>query len=407
MLINCPECELQLSDKASFCPHCGYTMRPGVIYRPRTNKRRRLPNGFGQITELKKANLRNRFRVMVTVGKTSTGRPIAKLLKPEAYFATYNEAYQALIEYNKNPYDLSASISVAELYEKWTSDYFPTLKSDSSARTITAAWLYCSSIYDMRASDVRARHIKGCMEDGVANIKGEERRPSAGTKSRIKSLFNLMLDYAVEYEIVDRNYARTFNVSDDIVKETEEAKRGHIPFTEEEIETLWDNIDVKQYVDVILFQCYSGWRPQELGLLRLENINWENGTIIGGMKTEAGTNRVVPIHPKVRHIVKRKYKEAMELGSEYLFNCTDSRGDMKLTYDKYQKRFMKIVGELKLNDQHRAHDPRVHFTTMAKKYKLDEYAIKYIVGHSISDITERVYTQREIEWLIEEIKKIK
>lgn len=54
----------------------------------------------------------------------------------------------------------------------------------------------------------------------------------AGTKSRIKSIFNLMLDYALEYEIVDRNYARTFNLSDDIIKEKAEAKRQHIPFTD-------------------------------------------------------------------------------------------------------------------------------------------------------------------------------
>lgn len=44
---------------------------------------------------------------------------------------------------------------------------------------------------------------------------------------------------------------------------------------------------------------------------------------------------------------------------------------------------------------------------MAKKYKVDEYALKYMVGHSITDITERVYTQREYEWLAEEIEKIK
>lgn len=41
-----------------------------------------------------------------------------------------------------------------------------------------------------------------------------------------------MLDYALEYEIVDRNYARTFNLSDDIIKEKAEAKRQHIPFTD-------------------------------------------------------------------------------------------------------------------------------------------------------------------------------
>lgn len=409
MLIKCPECELQVSDKAVSCPHCGFVLRQNAYQRPprRSNKHKKLPNGFGQISEIKDYNLRNRFRAMVTVGKTTTGRPICKPLKPVAFFRTYNDAYMALVEYNKNPYDLDDSISVAELYERWTNDYFKTLKSESSARTITCAWAYCSSVYNMRASDVRARHIKGCMDEGTAKIKGKEQHASAGTKARIKSMFNLMLDYALEYEIVDRNYARTFNVSDEIVKEKEETKRGHIPFTENEMEILWDNINTKQYVDVILFQCYTGWRPQELGLLRLEDIDLEAGTMVGGIKTEAGTNRVVPIHPRIRHIVEQKYKEAEELGSEYLLNCTGSRSGLKLTYDKYQKRFVKVIGELKLNDQHRAHDPRMHFITMAKKYKLDEYAIKYIVGHAIQDVTEKVYTKREIDWLKEEIEKIK
>ena len=35
-----------------------------------------------------------------------------------------------------------------------------------------------------------------------------------------------MLDYALEYEIVDRNYARTFELSGDIVKEVEENKQA-------------------------------------------------------------------------------------------------------------------------------------------------------------------------------------
>lgn len=43
---------------------------------------------------------------------------------------------------------------------------------------------------------------------------------------------------------------------------------------------------------------------------------------------------------------------------------------------------------------------------MAKKNKVDEYAIKYIIGHAITDITEKTYTKRNIEWLKEEIEKI-
>lgn len=52
------------------------------------------------------------------------------------------------------------------------------------------------------------------------------------------------------------------------------------------------------------------------------------------------------------------------------------------------------------------HD-RKTFITLAKKYKVDEYAIKYIVGHQINDITEKTYTEREFSWLVEEIEKIK
>lgn len=413
MLIQCPECELQVSDKALSCPHCGYPMQPNVKTRkPRNknNKRRRLPNGFGQISEIKNRNLRNPFRAMVTVGKTPEGRPICKPLKPESYFPTYNDAYTALVEYNKNPYDLEPSITVKELYEKWTDEYFPTLKSDSSTRTITSAWVYCSSVYDMRAIDLRARHIKGCIDNGIAIIKGEEKTPSASIKSRIKSLFNLMLDYALEYEIVDKNYSRTFNISDDIIQEKEATKRGHIPFTDKEIETLWENESKVSYVDVVLIQCYSGWRPQELGLIRLENVDLVEGIFKGGMKTDAGTDRIVPIHSKIKPLVEKRYEEAVAIGSEYLINCTDThthRSSYMFTYDKYQQRFKKIRDRLNLNQDHRAHDGRKHFITTAKKHNVDEYAIKYMVGHAINDITEKIYTQRELTWLKEEIEKIK
>lgn len=408
MLLKCPECDLPVSDKAFNCPHCGFPMQTtSKPQKAKSNKRKRLPNGFGQITELKNTNLRNKFRAMICVGKTEKGRPISKLLKPNAYFSTYNEAYAALVEYHKNPYDLEPDITVKELYEQWTSYYFPTLKSESSTRTITAAWAYCSEIYNMRAKDVRARHIKGCMEDGTTVIKGKVNHPSASIKSRIKSLFNLMLDYALEFEIVDKNYARTFVISENIINEQEVNTQGHIPFSEKEMEILWDNVDKVKYVDIILIQCYSGWRPQELGLILLENVDLQNWTFVGGMKTNAGTERMVPIHPKIRHLVKKIHDEAIMLGSEYLINCTDStKTGLKMTYDKYNKRFMKIRDLLELNPEHRPHDPRKHFVTMAKKHNVNEYAIKRIVGHSISDITEKIYTERDEDWLVTEMLKI-
>lgn len=412
MLKKCPECELNVSDKALTCPHCGYPLCENI--KPRetkksTKRRRRLPNGFGQISEIKGRNLRKPFRAMVTIGKDSHGNYVIKPLKPESYFETYNDAYMALVEYNKNPYDLDNRITVKELYERWSAEYFEEYKNPSTRRTIESAWSYCSMIYDMRAIDLRARHIKGAMENGIAEVNGAIRHASADKKARIKSMFNLMLDYALEYEIVDKNYARTFDLSNDIIQEREATKRGHIPFTGDEIAKLWNSIDDIEWVDVVLYQCYSGWRPQELGLIELENVDIVNWTVTGGMKTDAGRNRIVPVHPRLRPVIQKHYDKAVALGSKYLFNCTDTqthRSSLMLTYDKYSQRYEKIRDRLGLNPEHRAHDGRKHFITQAKKANLDEYAIKYIVGHAINDITEKVYTEREIAWLVDEISKI-
>ena len=191
-LIKCPECELQVSDKALSCPHCGYPMKSSADA-PKGRgkakpKHRRLPNGFGSITELKNRNLRNRFWCRACVGKTPYGKPILKPLKPDAYFNTYNEAYEALVEYNKNPYDLDLSMTVEELYDKWTDEYFKNT-SDAYIRTITSSWQYCSSIYSMRAKDVRARHIKGCMDEGF-RIETRGKKKRGERKSRLGNRIN-------------------------------------------------------------------------------------------------------------------------------------------------------------------------------------------------------------------------
>lgn len=351
---------------------------------------------------------------MVTVGKNINGRPIAKPLKPESYFATYNEAYRALMDYNRNPYDLDDDIRVSELYEKWTDEYFKDLSSDTSARTITSAWAYCSAIYDMRVKDVRARHLKGCMEDGYrietrGKDKGQKKYPSATTKSRMKSLFNLMFDYAYEYELVDRNYARSFEISKEVVQEMEENKRDHIPFTEEEINVLWNNVDRVKFVDWILIQTYMGWRPQELAILKIDEVDLDNWTITGGMKTDAGKQRTIPIHSRIQPLVKRNYEFAMSIGSERLFNDKGQThaGRWELTYDKYANRFKKVIESLNINPNHRPHDPRGTFVTRIRKEGVEKDAVKALVGHKADDITESAYTTRDIEWLRLDIEKLK
>ncbi|MCD8372224.1 MAG: tyrosine-type recombinase/integrase [Clostridia bacterium] len=408
MLIVCSECGLQVSDKALTCPHCGFPMKPDAIKKVRrgTNKRRRLPNGFGQISEIKGRNLRKPFRVLVPAGKATNGHPISKPLKPISYFSTYNEAYQALIEYHNSPIDLNESITVLELYEKWSVEYYESIKSRAQINSIKRAWKFCSSVYDIKVTDLRVRHIKACIEEGVYPETNEP--TNKYNKNFIKTLFNLMLDYAMENEYIEKNPSRMFALSDKIIEELNTTENEHIPYTDEEMNKLWSNVESFNGIDMILIQCYSGWRPRELCALKISNVDLENRTFIGGMKSKAGTNRTVPIHSKIFPFVEKRYNAAIRIGSDFLFNniSLDNRAE-PFTYNTFKNMYDRLKIVLKLDTEHRPHDGRKHFVTMAKKYNLDEYAIKYIVGHAINDITEKIYTQRDKKWLSKEIEKIK
>lgn len=374
----------------------------------------KLPNGYGSVTKLS-GNRRKPYLARVTLGWTldqETGKAIQNRV-PIGTYKTKKDALQALAEYAANPYDIqNENITLQELYGKWTQSYFATLESDSSERTITSVWKYCHSLYGMRVKDLRARHIKGVMEDGYiirdrGKDKGKKITPTAGVKARIKSMFNLMLDYALEYELVDKNYARTFEVSDDIIREREEAKRGHIIFQESELDILWDNLYRVKFVDWILIQCYMGWRPQELATLELSAVNLDQWYMQAGMKTPAGKQRVVPIHSRIKELVQKNYDEAVALGSTRLLNDPEAvKGGMHITYDKYAGRFDKVIEYLGLNPEHRPHDPRKTFITRAKKAGIDNNAIKAMAGHKIQDITESAYTDRDIEWLRSDLEKM-
>lgn len=191
--------------------------------------------------------------------------------------------------------------------------------------------------------------------------------------------------------------------------EIEKTRNPHIPFSDTELERLWKNLNEIKYVDILLIQCYMGWRPKELGLIELKNVDLKKHSIMGGIKTAAGIDRTVPIHSKILNLVERRYSEATALGSHFLFNCTDPKSKYDyspFSYDRYKTRFNNIIKKLGLNPEHRPHDGRAHFVTNAKRYKVDEYAIKYMVGHSITDVTEKIYTKRDSKWLHEEIEKI-
>lgn len=115
------------------------------------------------------------------------------------------------------------------------------------------------------------------------------------------------------------------------------------------------------------------------------------------MKTEAGTDRTVPIHEKVRHIVKRHYDPERR----YLFR---NEKNEFMTYDQYRGRFKHIMSQLKMS--HTPHETRHTFITCAKTKRMNENILKMIVGHEIRDITESVYTHRPLSDFVEAIALI-
>ena len=386
MLVPCKECQMQISDKAPFCPHCGLPRKNTT--RAISRKRKKLPNGFGRITKIP-SNKRKPYRAMVTVGKDELGRPIGKLLTPIAYFETYNAAYEALLAYHKKPYDINQNITVKEVYDRWTKEYFPTV-SQSAIYQVRSAWKYCSEVHNELMRDIRIRHIKYCIEEGcVIRKNGNISYPSKDMQGRIKVMWNQLFDYALEYEWADKNYAREYK------RKTEgPVRKSHQSYSDEEMRLLWENKD-DYIVSLILIQCYSGLRPTELLTLKAKNISLEKNIMIGGIKTKAGKERTIPIHPLIKPLIETNLK----MGYETLAK--------PMHYNELRRQYNEKIERIMAGGNHKLHDGRKHFVTLAKKYKVDDFAIKRIVGHAINDITEKTYTDRSSDWLLSEISKIK
>lgn len=341
----------------------------------------KLPNGYGTVYKLS-GRRRKPWVARKTKGWALDGEKAKQEYITIGYYATRTEALNALANYNQNPYDINASnITFAEVYEKWSEQRFEGI-TESACKQWANAYRHCAPLHDMRFKDIRTSHLEGVLSD--ANV-------GSPTKQKMKMLYGQLYRFAIKHEITDKNYAE---LCDNI--KSDGRKYEHSAYTDDEINLLWNNLDCP-YVDLILIGIYSGWRPKELITLKTSDIDLEAGVMHGGMKTAAGKNRIVPIHPKIRPLIEKHFNPDYEL----LF--TDEYGKI-LTYARYNYRFTKINNKFDMS--HSPHDTRHTFITLGKHYGMDEYILKIIVGHAINDITEKVYTHRTTDELIEEIKKI-
>lgn len=371
----------------------------------------RRENGRGTVE--KTNSKKNPFKAKVPVGtKIDKNGKTQAVYKTLGTFPTREEAENALADFSRTPYDITNSVKTfADLYEAWSKYYFSTLKGDSSMRTVTSAYAYCSGLYDMPVRKIGPGHIRDAMEQGyviptTGKDKGQKRYASINTQERIKSMCNLMFDYALERNLVLTNPARAFKI-DKLLQEIEQKTKKKKPFSDADVELLWEYHEMVPFADIVLIGIYSGFRPQELVLLRTENVFLNEGYIIGGIKTSNGIDRVVPIHPKIKELVAFRYQQATELyHSEFLLNIPYGSSFKPFTYDTYESRFHNVMDALNLVG-FTPHCTRHTFASQAEMFGLRERAIKLIMGHSLKgDVTDYHYKHTGHKYLYDEICKI-
>ena len=378
MLVKCPECNHDVSDRANSCPKCGFPLQGVEIPTQQPKKRsrgkfRRLPNGFGSIKQLS-GKRRNPFAVYPPVKEfTLEGKPIQP--KAIGYYPTYNEAYTALADYNKEPYDLeSAGVTFENVYKAFY-EFKTGIVGKSSLTSYRTAYRYFEPLYNRAFRDIKTKDYQAIIDTIPYGYS---------TSDNCKKLLTAMYRYAVQNDIVGTNYAEYV-----VIKKENDIEKG-VPFTEDELKRLWklrNDPDGK----LLIIMIYTGLRIGEI-----QGYNYTDGVIIGGIKTEAGRNRKIPVIDDIRPLV--------ESFDNFSFMPRTARNNNHIP------RVLKEAGCLfAANGQrHTSHDCRHTFSWLADKYKLDDLSKHMIMGHSLGkDVEKNVYGHRTIEELTEEMNKIK
>ena len=338
----------------------------------------RFPNGFGGVSKLS-GNRRKPYIVRITAGWTDEGKQIIKIL---GYYPSRADAIKALSSYNANPYDLNgAGKTMKEIYDLWE-DWVNTDKGRQLTNNYKSALHYSESLYDMKFVEIRKRHIQSLIDNCPKGYS---------TKKNIKILFNQLFKFAIDRELVQTNYAALCELP------AREYSRLHKPFEDEEIASLWANLG-EPAVSYALVYIYTGLRPAELLQIKTADVFLDKHYMTGGMKTAAGKNRVIPIADKIAPIIQKWY----DPGNVYL--CNSHRdGKPVLNYDRLRSHYWERCSLLA---DHLPHDGRHTCATLLDNAGVAKRTIQLILGHSAKDITERVYTHKTIDQLIEAVNKI-
>lgn len=353
----------------------------------------RLPNGYGTCYKLP-GNRRKPYIARAFVDRDENGRSIYQTI---GYFETRREGMDALVRHRDNPVTPKANITLGELYEEWSSKKYQKSErkkciSESTANNYRAAWKHIKNFENGRYikqqfKELRTAHwqkiIDKCDEDGL----------SRSSLAKIKILAGLLYGYAIQNDVANKNYAEFLELPG-----TESAKQER--FTDLEVKRIRDAADIVPWADTVLILIRTGMRISEMLNLTRFNVNLEHGLITGGIKTDAGKDRVVPIHPDIIKYIRKWHGK----GGERLI-C-DERG-RPLSAKSYREKLyypaLEAVGVRKLTP----HKCRHTFGSLLAEAGVDPLYIQKLIGHSDYAFTANTYAHPEVDALKKAINKMR
>ena len=275
-------------------------------------------------------------------------------------------------------------------------------------RGMISAYHNSKELYDKVYKDLRA-------SDFNSQLKNSKK--SYDVQRQMVNLYMNMDKSALEEDIIEKSYAQFITTLTSSRKEIKKAKNKKIQkdklFNYNQINYLWNfktrSNGLKEHIkkekekfirDFWLILLYTGMRADELLSVYTANIFLDDNYIIGGLKTQAGINREIPIHPRIKHLFEKYYNP----DNEFLFmQPNGNKADYDYYLYHYKFNFKKLHPEV---SEHTAHDARHTLRTELKKLNVKDIIINSIIGHSNEDVGDDVYTHISIEEKMEAIKLV-
>lgn len=345
----------------------------------------RNPNNYGTIVNLGSGRRRPLgVRVRNGVKLTPDCREIPQF-KYIGYFENSpqgrRDAIALLAEYNQGRSDIKSDLvkkpTFLQVANEWIDRHEKSLNTKNSTNVESnvahykAALKKCTPILDKPINIVTYNDIQ-TIADNVSHM-------GKSAVMKLKGLINGTFELARKHKYIPENFIDdvefNYSVKDDSI---------HSVFTDDEIKKLWELSD-DQEVKALLIMIYTGLRASEFMRILNENIHLDERYFIGGMKTDAGRDRIIPIHESIVPFVSYFISD-----NEYFFtNCGS-----KWSYSRFQVTFWNPLMK-RLNMNHLPHDTRHTCATLLDRANANPNCIKDILGHAREGITNKVYVDKK------------